>query len=66
VDGGPLGLVADGDHIRIDVANRSLDLLVDAAVLATRTPMTLPKAEGYLGQYQREVQPMATGAVLVD
>jgi dihydroxy-acid dehydratase len=65
-DGGPLGLVADGDSIRIDVPNRTLDLLVDPAVLATRAPMTLPKAEGYLGQYQREVQPMATGAVLVE
>jgi dihydroxy-acid dehydratase len=66
VDGGPLGLVADGDSVRIDVPNRSLDLLVDPAILATRTPMTPPKAEGYLGQYQREVQPMATGAVLVE
>jgi len=65
-DGGPLGLVADGDHVRIDVPNRSLDLLVDAAVLATRTAKAVPKAEGYLGQYQRAVQPMATGAVLVE
>lgn len=65
-DGGPLGLVEDGDRIRIDVANRSLDLLVDSAVLATREPRTMKKAEGYLGIYQRDVQPMSTGAVLVD
>lgn len=65
-DGGPLGLVEDGDRIRIDVANRSLDLLVDPAVLAARTPKVAKKAEGYLGIYQRDVQPMSTGAVLID
>ncbi|MBO9671228.1 MAG: dihydroxy-acid dehydratase [Sphingobium sp.] len=65
-DGGPLGLVEDGDRIRIDVANRALDLLVDPAVLAQRTPKVAKKADGYLGIYQRDVQPMSTGAVLVD
>jgi dihydroxy-acid dehydratase len=65
-DGGPLGLVQDGDPIRIDVANRSLDLLVDPAVLATRAPRSAKKAPGYLGVYQRGVQPMSTGAVLVE
>lgn len=64
--GGPLGLVHDGDRIRIDVASRSIDLLVDEAELATRTPKTAKKAEGYLGIYQRDVQPMSTGAVLVE
>lgn len=65
-DGGPLGLVEDGDRIRIDVANRSLDLLVDPVELAKRTPKVAKKADGYLGIYQRDVQPMSTGAVLVD
>jgi dihydroxy-acid dehydratase len=65
-DGGPLGRVMDGDMIRIDVANRSLDLLVDPAVLATRAPKSAKKASGYLGIYQRDVQPMSTGAVLTD
>lgn len=65
-DGGPLGLVEDGDRIRIDVANRALDLLVDPAELAQRVPRTMKKADGYLGIYQRDVQPMSTGAVLVD
>jgi dihydroxy-acid dehydratase len=66
--GGPLALVHDGDMIRIDVANRSLELLVDADTLARRAgeakgPL---KASGYLGIYQRDVQPMSTGAVLID
>jgi len=34
--GGPLGLVRDGDQIRLDTAGRRLDLLVDDKVLAER------------------------------
>ena len=34
--GGPLALVQDGDLIRLDVASRSLDLVVDDAELAER------------------------------
>jgi len=34
--GGPLALVRDGDQIRLDVAGRRLDLLVDDAELARR------------------------------
>ncbi len=35
-DGGPLALVKSGDMIRLDVAKRSIDLLVDAAELEKR------------------------------
>ncbi|MEO5844049.1 MAG: dihydroxy-acid dehydratase, partial [Caldimonas sp.] len=34
--GGPLGLVRDGDRIRLDAAERRLDLLVDDAEMAAR------------------------------
>ena len=34
--GGPLGLVRDGDMIRLSVANKSIDLLVDASELERR------------------------------
>ena len=37
--GGPLGLVRDGDMIRLDVAARRIDLLVSDADLAARTPV---------------------------
>jgi len=44
--GGPLALVQTGDMIRLDVASRSIDLLVDEAELARRrdalTPATTP------------------------
>jgi dihydroxy-acid dehydratase len=36
VDGGPIAFVRDGDRIRLDVANGTLDLLVDDAELAAR------------------------------
>ncbi len=50
--GGPLAYVQNGDRIRLDVAGRSLALLVSDAELANRRaahPVTPPVAErGYL------------------
>jgi dihydroxy-acid dehydratase len=44
--GGPLALVKTGDMIALDVAKRSIDLLVDAAELEKRrAALKLPKAE---------------------
>jgi dihydroxy-acid dehydratase len=59
--GGPLGLVRNGDRIRLDAAARSIDLLVDEAELAARraawvAPPAHPGAErGYLKLYIDEV-----------
>jgi dihydroxy-acid dehydratase len=68
--GGPLALVENGDRIRIDVNARMLDLDVPEAETAARRARRgepgLPKARGYLSIYQRSVQPMSTGAVLVE
>ncbi|HEX4024083.1 MAG TPA: dihydroxy-acid dehydratase [Steroidobacteraceae bacterium] len=64
--GGPIGRVRDGDVIHIDVAARKLALEVDPAELARRpvpSGYAIP-ASGWLGLYRREVQPMATGAIL--
>ena len=36
VDGGPIALVNNGDRIKIDIKNRTLDLSVDAAELEKR------------------------------
>ena len=67
--GGPLSLVQNGDQIVIDVDGRILDLLVSAEELAARRARlgepVLPASSGYLSIYQRTVQPMSTGAVLV-
>ena len=68
--GGPLSLVENGDTIIIDVDNHQLDLDVPADVLARRREakgeIKLPKSSGYLSIYQRAVQDMHTGAVLVE
>jgi len=68
--GGPLALVENGDTIRIDVDARVLDLDVPEPELATRRSRrgepALPKSKGYLSVYQRTVQPMSTGAVLIE
>jgi dihydroxy-acid dehydratase len=68
--GGPLALVQDGDEIAIDAAARTLELNVDADELARRRERLgvpeLPRSRGYLSIYQRSVQPMSTGAVLVE
>jgi dihydroxy-acid dehydratase len=42
--GGPLALVKNGDMIRLDVAKRSIDLLVDAAELEKRRAALAPIA----------------------
>ena len=67
--GGPLSLVESGDHITIDVDRHVLDLDVPAEELLERRkrrgPAVLPESRGYLSIYQRSVQPMSTGAVLV-
>ncbi len=67
--GGAIGRVRDGDRIVIDIAKRQLDLDVSADELARRggggNAYAVP-ADGYLGIYRRDVQSMATGAVLTD
>jgi len=67
--GGPIGKVRDGDRIEIDVAQRRMDLMIASEVLAQRpgpdNAWAVP-ASGWLGMYRRDVQPMATGAVLTD
>jgi dihydroxy-acid dehydratase len=67
--GGPLALVVNGDRISIDLDARTLDLDVSAAEMEARRTrrgdVPLPAATGYLSIYQRSVQPMSTGAVLV-
>ena len=67
VDGGPIGLVRDGDRIRIDVPTRSLDLLVDDAELARRRaefkPLPPRYTRGVLAKYARLVGSASRGAV---
>ena len=57
--GGPLGLVKNGDRIKLSVKNRRIDLLVDAAELKRRAAAAKPAAEaparGYAKLYAQEI-----------
>jgi dihydroxy-acid dehydratase len=67
VDGGPIALVADGDRVRIDIPNRTLDLLVDDAELALRRETWVPLppryTRGVLAKYAKLVGSASRGAV---
>jgi dihydroxy-acid dehydratase len=68
VDEGPIAFVKDGDGIRLDVAQGTLDLLVDDAELAARREAGVehpaPKYErGVLAKYRKLVQSASRGAV---
>ena len=69
VDGGPIAFVRDGDRIRLDVANATLDVLVDDAELASRregwAPLPPTYTRGVLAKYAKLVQSASTGAVLI-
>ncbi|MFE5310421.1 dihydroxy-acid dehydratase [Isoptericola sp. NPDC056578] len=69
VDAGPIAFVRDGDRIRLDVASKTLDLLVDDAELAARrtadwTPVPHGYTRGVLAKYTKLVQSASKGAVL--
>ena len=67
VDGGPIAFVNEGDRIRIDVPNKSLDLLVDAAELDARkvgwTPNPPRYTSGVLAKFAKLVQGAEKGAI---
>lgn len=66
--GGPIGLVENGDRIRVDITNRRLDLLVDDAVLEERRKafeaMAPRYTSGALARYAKLVGSAETGAIL--
>jgi dihydroxy-acid dehydratase len=68
VDAGPIAMLRDGDRIRLDVANATLDVLVDdTAEFAARaegfTPPPPHYTTGVLAKYRKLVGSAATGAV---
>jgi dihydroxy-acid dehydratase len=67
VDGGPIALVKDGDIVRVDTINRTLDLLVSDSELAERrkhfTPIPHKYRRGVLAKYSKVVGSASKGAV---
>ena len=65
--GGPIGVVEEGDIIRIDIPNHIVELKVDEAELARRMANFEPKQKqlsGYLKRYAALVSGGASGAIL--
>ena len=66
-EGGPIALVVEGDIIRIDVRDHSIDLLVDEATLAERRANWKPPepryTKGVLAKYARLAQGAEKGAI---
>ncbi|MDR1128084.1 MAG: dihydroxy-acid dehydratase [Treponema sp.] len=69
-DGGPIGLLREGDIIAIDIDARSISVRLDDAELARRRAAWQappPKVtSGYLVRYARQVSSAASGAVFKD
>jgi dihydroxy-acid dehydratase len=67
VDGGPIAFVAEGDRIRIDVREHTVDLLVDEATVAERRvnwkPLEPRYTSGVLAKYARLAQGAEKGAI---
>ena len=67
VDAGPIAFVRDGDLIRVDIAVRSLDLLVEETELAARrsgwAPLPPRYTRGVLAKYSKLVHSAAEGAI---
>ena len=67
VDAGPIAFVRDGDLIRVDIAARTLDLLVDEAELSSRRdgwePLPPRYTRGVLAKYSKLVHSAAEGAI---
>ncbi|MEA3344931.1 MAG: dihydroxy-acid dehydratase [Chloroflexota bacterium] len=68
MEGGPIGLVEEGDRIRVDIPNRQLTLLVPEEELARRRahwqPISPKVTKGYLARYAALVTSAGKGAVL--
>ncbi len=68
VDAGPIAFVRDGDKIRLDVGNQTLDLLVDTAELEARkqgwAPLPPRYTRGVLAKYAKLVTSASRGAIL--
>jgi dihydroxy-acid dehydratase len=65
VDGGPIAFVRDGDPITLDVAHRTLEVVIDDLEQRKEgwTPNPPKYTRGVLGKYAKVVQSAAHGAV---
>jgi len=67
VDGGPIGLIKDGDQVSIDIPNGKLELLISSNELSERAKSFVPLpprySRGVLSKYAKLVGSATYGAV---
>jgi dihydroxy-acid dehydratase len=67
-DGGVIALIKDGDKIKIDINNRTVNLLVSEEELEVRRsdlkPFKTDCKSGYLLKYSKMVQDASHGAIV--
>ena len=65
--GGPIGIVREGDRIRVDIPGKKLDLLIDEAEWRSRmqhfTPRVTESGSAFLDAYAMSVGPASRGAL---
>lgn len=63
-EGGPIGLVQEGDMIEIDIEKKTINVLVSEDEFKNRKPEKVEKpVKGYLNTYRQGVSSACTGAV---
>ncbi len=66
-EGGPIGLLRNGDRLRIDFPNRRIDIAVPPAELAQRKQTWQPvkrELTGWLARYRKQVTNASQGGIL--
>lgn len=67
-EGGPIGLLKQGDRVRIDFPNRKIDILVDENEFNARKASFKPlsrEVTGWLARYQKLVSNASKGGILL-
>jgi len=67
VEGGPIGLLKDGDEIAIDIPGKRVDVRLTTAELEARKKSFVPQRKqlrGYLERYAKNVTSASTGALV--
>ena len=68
MEGGPIGIIKNGDTISIDIPKRKLDLLISKEEMEKRLkkhkPIKPKIRSGWLARYSKQVTSASTGAVM--
>ncbi|CAJ37027.1 dihydroxy-acid dehydratase [Methanocella arvoryzae] len=67
VDGGPIGMLKDGDRIEIDIPAKRIDVILTEGEMSARKKTFKPRQKqlkGYLARYAKNVTSASTGGLI--